>query len=61
MEAHGIDVLVTKDSGGDATVAKIEAARARDIPIVAVRRPPMQNREAVAGVDAALAWLRERL
>lgn len=61
MEAHGIDVLVTKESGGEATAAKIEAACARKIPIVAVRRPPMRNREAVAGVEAALAWLRERL
>ncbi|MDP7668424.1 MAG: cobalt-precorrin-6A reductase [Rhodospirillales bacterium] len=61
MEAHRIDVLVTKESGGEATASKIEAARARDIPVVAVRRPPMRNREAVAGVDAALAWLRERL
>ena len=61
MEAHRIDVLVTKESGGEATAEKIGAAHARDIPIVAVRRPPMRNRETVAGVDAALAWLRERL
>ncbi len=55
---HGIEVLVTKASGGTATAAKLQAARERGIPVVMVERPPLPpGVVAVADPGAALAWL----
>ncbi len=49
-------MLVTKDSGGDHTAAKLEAARERGLPVIVVSRPPRPDAPAVGTVDEALAW-----
>jgi precorrin-6A/cobalt-precorrin-6A reductase len=54
---HAIDVLVTKASGGPATRAKLDAARAAEIPVVLIRRPPPEPGATVADEPAVLAWL----
>ena len=61
MREHLIDVLVTKDSGGPLTSAKLAAAREEGVRVLVVRRPPLPaGVEAVETVDAALAALAAR-
>lgn len=55
-----IEILVTKNSGGGATEAKLAAARALGLQVVMVARPPPPQAETVATAAEALAWI-ERL
>ncbi|HXW24412.1 MAG TPA: cobalt-precorrin-6A reductase [Xanthobacteraceae bacterium] len=55
--AHGIDAVVAKNSGGDATYGKIKAARALGIEVVLLRRPQLPPVPSVASVEEAAAWL----
>ena len=58
MTAHGVDVVVTKDSGGPMTAAKLTAARELGVPVVLVRRPPLPEGVPVAAtVEEAAAWV----
>ena len=61
LRRHGIDVLVAKASGGAATEAKLIAAREAALPVVMLRRPKPEPGPRVSSVEAALAWLEERL
>ncbi len=58
---HQIDLLVTKQSGGKATEAKIIAAKEAGIPVIAVRRPDPEPGDVVITVEEALAWLERRV
>jgi precorrin-6A/cobalt-precorrin-6A reductase len=61
MRNHGVDVLVTKNSGGQATRPKLDAAASLGIPVVMVDRPPLpQGVTTVGTVDEALGWIAER-
>ena len=56
IDAHGIDLVVTKDSGGPLTQAKLDAARARRLPVVVVSRPPRPHVATVGTVADAAYW-----
>ncbi|MEV6135572.1 cobalt-precorrin-6A reductase [Nocardia sp. NPDC051990] len=60
LTRHRIDVLVTKDSGGDQTAAKLDAARSAGLPVVVIDRPELPPGAVVAEtVDEAWKWLRD--
>ncbi|MGY1780954.1 cobalt-precorrin-6A reductase [Geodermatophilus sp. SYSU D01036] len=58
MREHGVDVVVTKDSGGHMTEGKLVAARRLGLPVVLVRRPPLpRGVDVVTTVEEAVEWL----
>jgi precorrin-6A/cobalt-precorrin-6A reductase len=57
MAAHGIDVVISKNSGGSAAYGKIAAARALGVAVIMVSRPPAPEVPAVATIDDAVTWL----
>lgn len=61
MKRYAIDVLVTKASGGAATKAKLDAARALDVPVIMLRRPPDKLGDYLGDyierIEDAVAWL----
>lgn len=56
MREHGVEVIVSKNSGGVATAAKLAAARRLNLPIIMVERPPSET-TAVPDAETALRWL----
>lgn len=61
LREHRIDALVTKNSGGPMTRAKLDAAAALGIPVVMVDRPPLPpDVQTVSSVEDAAAWVRSR-
>lgn len=57
MAAHGIDLVVAKNSGGTGARAKIDAARALGLAVVMIDRPALPTRQEVACPRAVLDWL----
>ena len=59
LRDHRIDALVTKNSGGQMTRPKLEAAAALGVPVVMVDRPPLPGGvTTVSTVDDAVEWVR---
>ncbi len=61
LKDERIDAIVSKNSGGEATYAKIIAARELCLPVVMVQRPIMPEGKQVENVSSAIDWLYDRL
>jgi len=58
LRSRGIEVLVTKNSGGALTEAKLGAARALDVGVIMIERPALPAGVQVVGsVQEALVWV----
>ncbi len=58
---YEIDTVVSKNSGGGATYAKIIAARELGIKVVMVQRAVMPEGEKVVDVETVMKWLVDKL
>ena len=61
MREHRIDTLITKNSGGGATYAKLIAARDLGLKVILVSRPPKPDVERVMSAEAALEWITRKI
>ncbi len=61
LQDYQIEAIISKNSGGSATYAKIIAARELDISVVMVQRPAMPEGEKVSDIEEAIAWLMSQL
>ena len=55
--AHGIEIVVAKNSGGEATYGKIAAARTLGLSVIILRRPTLSAGPAVETIEDALVWI----
>jgi precorrin-6A/cobalt-precorrin-6A reductase len=54
LTEDGIEIVVSKNSGGSASYGKIEAARRLGLPVIMIERPLRARTETVSSIDAAL-------
>ncbi len=59
MRGQAIDIMVTKNSGGDATVAKIGAARTLGLPVIMIGKPAVGTSDTVTSVEEAIDCVAE--
>lgn len=57
LRDHRIELVVSKNAGGTGAIAKIQAARELQIPVLMIDRPVLPPRDEVHSVEAVLAWL----
>ena len=61
MQEHQVDLVVSKNSGGAATYAKINASAKLGIPVLMIDQPPPAAGPKVDSVEAAHDWVMARL
>ena len=58
LSARRIGLIISRNSGGSISYAKIEAARDLAIPVMMIARPPVAAKTVVATVEEAMAFTR---
>lgn len=61
LRRERIDVVVSRNSGGAATVAKLHAARTLGLPVVMIAPPARELGDSVESLEGALQWITDRL
>ena len=61
LTEYGIDVVVSRNSGGAGAVGKITAARFLGIPVIMIRRPPGEPGDRVMDIEEVLTWIAKQL
>jgi precorrin-6A/cobalt-precorrin-6A reductase len=60
MRQPPLDLLISKESGGDSTYGKIAAARKLGLPVIMIRRPaPLPAVEIATSIDGAVSRIAE--
>lgn len=57
LQEHRIDVVVSKNSGGEATYGKIAAARAPGIEVIMIRRPALPDVTSAETIESLAAMV----
>ena len=57
MAAHCIEMVVTKNSGGHATDAKLAAARALHLPVIMIDRPTLPESDVIYDLEGVMAFI----
>jgi precorrin-6A/cobalt-precorrin-6A reductase len=57
LSQHKVSVIVTKNSGGDATRAKLDAARQLGLPVIMIERPDLPHAKTAPDIGGVLQWL----
>lgn len=61
LETHGIDAIVSKNSGGAATYGKIAAARSLGVEVFVIDRPQLPDMRSGVSVDEVLGIVAQEL
>jgi len=61
LAARKIGLIVSRNSGGNISYAKIEAARDLAVPVMMIARPPVAAKTVVATIEEAVAFTRSAL
>lgn len=57
LEAHDIELIVSKNSGGEGARAKIDAARELGLPVLMVDRPKLPDRIETDSIEVIMTWI----
>jgi precorrin-6A/cobalt-precorrin-6A reductase len=58
---YNIQAIISKNSGGSATYAKILAARELGLPVVMIQRPPAPVGDRATTLEQVIEWLHQQL